>query len=109
MTSGGTTEPLARSVLIRTIVVPKGRKVQVAISWMLISTLRANGSVVPPLVILFLSMFPIRLGIYYFGYPAVGSDILWWSFPLSSLASLAMAWVIYKRGNWRRTLPQPGR
>jgi Na+-driven multidrug efflux pump len=52
-------------------------------------------------------MFPIRLGIYYFGYPAVGSDILWWSFPLSSLASLAMAWAIYRRGNWRRTLSQP--
>ena len=73
----------------------------------LIGTLRANGSVVPPLVILFLSMFPIRLGIYYFGYPAIGSDILWWSFPLSSLASLAMAWAVYKRGGWRRTMPQP--
>ena len=74
----------------------------------LISTLRANGSVVPPLIILFLSMFPIRLGIYYFGYPIIGSDILWWSFPLSSLASLAMAWIVYKRGNWRRTLTRPG-
>ena len=73
----------------------------------LIGTLRANGSVVPPLVILFLSMFPIRLGIYYFGYPLIGSDIIWWSFPLSSLASLAMAWIVYKRGNWRRALPQP--
>src|SRR3546814_1351390 len=37
----------------------------------LIGTLRANGSVVPPLVILFLSMFPIRLGIYSFGYPMI--------------------------------------
>jgi putative MATE family efflux protein len=73
----------------------------------LIGTLRANGSVVPPLVILFLSMFPIRLGIYYFGYAAIGSDILWWSFPLSSLASLAMAWAVYKHGGWRRTMPQP--
>ena len=73
----------------------------------LISTLRANGSVVPPLVILFLSMFPIRLGIYHFGYPLIGSDILWWSFPLSSLASLAMAWAVYRRGGWRRPMPQP--
>lgn len=92
------------------------RNIQLIATWtflpfgttiVLISTLRANGSVVPPLVILFLSMFPIRLGIYYFGYPTVGSDILWWSFPSSSLASLAMAWAIYRRGNWRRTLPQP--
>lgn len=73
----------------------------------LIGTLRANGSVVPPLIILFLSMFPIRLGIYYFGYPVIGSDIIWWSFPLSSLASLAMAWAVYRRGAWRRPLPQP--
>src|SRR3546814_7497991 len=29
-----------------------------------IGTLRANGAVVPPLIILFLSMFPIRLGFY---------------------------------------------
>src|SRR3546814_15542719 len=70
----------------------------------LIGTLRANGSVVPPLIILFLSMFPIRLGIYYFGYSTIGSDILWWSFPLSSLASLALAWIVYKRGGWRRPM-----
>lgn len=73
----------------------------------LIGTLRANGSVVPPLIILFLSMFPIRLGIYYFGYPMIGSDIIWWSFPLSSLTALAMAWAVYKHGGWRRTMPQP--
>jgi len=73
-----------------------------------IGTLRANGAVVPPLIILFLSMFPIRLGIYWLGYPSLGGDAIWWSFPLSSLASLAMAWIVYKRGNWRRTLHQPG-
>src|SRR3546814_18258107 len=45
------------------------RNIQLIATWtflpfgttiVLISTLRANGSVVPPLVILFLSMFPIR-------------------------------------------------
>lgn len=72
----------------------------------IISTLRANGSVVPPLVILFLSMFPIRLAVYYVGYPLIGSDILWWSFPISSLASLVMAWAVYRHGGWRRALPQ---
>lgn len=74
----------------------------------IIGTLRANGSVVPPLIILALSMFPIRFGIYYFAYPAFGADAIWWSFPLSSLASLAMAWTVYQRGGWRRALPQPG-
>jgi Na+-driven multidrug efflux pump len=74
----------------------------------IIGTLRANGSVVPPLIILALSMFPIRLGIYWLGYPALGGDAIWWSFPLSSLASLAMAWAVYRRGAWRRVLQQPG-
>ena len=74
----------------------------------IIGTLRANGSVVPPLIILALSMFPIRFGIYHFAYPALGADAIWWSFPLSSLAALAMAWAVYRRGGWRRALPQPG-
>ena len=72
-----------------------------------IGTLRANGAVVPPLVILFLSMFPIRLGFYWLTYPALGGDAIWWSFPLSSLAALAMAWAVYRRGDWRRTMRQP--
>src|SRR3546814_18740959 len=46
----------------------------------LIGTLRANGSVVPPLIILALTMFPIRLGFYWLSYPALGSDALRWSF-----------------------------
>ncbi len=74
----------------------------------IIGTLRANGSVIPPLIILALSMFPIRLGIYWFGYPLLGGDAIWWSFPLSSLASLAMAWAVYQRGDWRHALREPG-
>ena len=72
----------------------------------LIGTLRANGAVIAPLIILALSMFPIRLGIYWLGYPSLGGDAIWWSFPLSSLCAVAMAWVVYKRGNWRRNAPR---
>lgn len=74
----------------------------------LIGTLRANGSVVPPLIILFLSMFPIRFGIYWFAYPALAADAIWWSFPLSSLAALAMAWMVYRHGGWRRAMKGAG-
>src|SRR3546814_17616611 len=70
-------------------------------------SLRANGAVVPPLIILFLSMFPIRLGFYWLTYPALGGDAIWWSFPLSSTASLAMALAVYRRGHWWRALQQP--
>jgi putative MATE family efflux protein len=70
----------------------------------IMSTLRANGAVMPPLIILAITMFPIRLGLYYVGYPLIGSDAIWWSFPLSSLCSLAFATWVYRRGNWRRTI-----
>lgn len=92
------------------------RNIQLIATWaflpfgatiVLISTLRGNGSVVPPLIILFLSTFPIRLGLYYLTYPQLGADALWWSFLLSMVASLAMAWAVYRRGGWRRPMPQP--
>jgi putative MATE family efflux protein len=91
------------------------RNIQMIATWaflpfgttiVLISTLRANGSVVPPLIILFLSTFPIRLGLYYLTYPYLGADALWWSFLLSMLASLAMAWGAYRHGGWRRAMPE---
>ncbi|WP_416194959.1 MATE family efflux transporter [Sphingopyxis sp.] len=74
----------------------------------LIGTLRANGSVIPPLIILALSMFPIRLGLYYASYPVLGGDAIWWSFLASSFCALIMAWAIYRRGHWRRRMDQPG-
>src|SRR3546814_18719247 len=44
----------------------------------LIGTLRANGSVVPPLIILALTMFPIRLGFYWLSSTATGRDAIRW-------------------------------
>lgn len=74
------------------------------VSMVVMSTLRANGAVVAPLMILTITMFPIRLGIYAASYPYLGADAIWWSFPLSSLCSLAMAAFVYRRGRWKRTL-----
>lgn len=75
------------------------------VTMVLLSTLRSNGAVIAPLVILAITMFPIRLGLYYVGYPLVGSDAIWWSFPLSSLCSLIIAAWVYRRGGWRRKMP----
>lgn len=72
------------------------------VTMVVLSTLRANGAVIPPLIILAISMFPIRLGLYYALYPSLGADAIWWSFPLSSLCSLAMALLVYRHGGWRR-------
>ena len=68
----------------------------------LFGVVRANGAVLGPLVILFVSMFPVRLGIATALQPALGADAMWWSFPAGSAANLLMASLFYKYGNWRK-------
>lgn len=73
-------------------------------SMVIMSTLRANGAVMPPLIILTITMFPVRIGAYFLLYPMLGPDAIWWSFPLSSFCSLALAAWVYRRGHWRREM-----
>ena len=56
----------------------------------------------PPLVILIVSLYPVRIGFALWGQRLAGSDALWWSFPLGSLVSLGLAIGYYRFGNWRR-------
>lgn len=69
----------------------------------LFGVMRANGVVVAPLVILTFTMFAVRVGFYYLGYPAMGADALWLSFPVGSVASFLLAALVYAQGGWRRT------
>lgn len=69
----------------------------------LFGVMRANGVVVAPLVILTFTMFAVRIGFYYLGYPAMGADALWLSFPVGSVASFLLAALVYAQGGWRRT------
>jgi putative MATE family efflux protein len=76
----------------------------------LFGVVRANGAVLGPLVILFVSMFPVRLGLALALQPALGADALWWSFPAGSAANLLMASLFYRHGGWRRGamfVPEP--
>ena len=72
-----------------------------AAALVLFGTVRASGAVVTPLVILFLAMYPVRLGFALALRPVVGADALWWSFPVGMCAILAMAAAYYTRGTWR--------
>ena len=67
----------------------------------LFGVVRANGAVWGPLVILFVSMFPIRLGLAVGLQPWLGQDALWWSFPIGSAANLIGAALYYRYGPWR--------
>ena len=68
----------------------------------LFGTVRANGSVIGPLIILAIGLVPIRLGFAAGAYPWLGADALWLSFPVSSLANILMAIAFYKHGGWKR-------
>ena len=95
--------------------IPIGRRIGLIATWsfmlfgatmVLFGTVRANGAVWVPLAILFVAMFPVRLGLALALRPALGADALWWSFPAGSLVTLAGASLYYIYGNWRRGGPE---
>jgi putative MATE family efflux protein len=98
---------------------PIARHIQLLATWsfllfgvtlVLFGTVRANGAVIGPLIILFVGLVPIRLGFALGAYPWLGADALWLSFPVSSFANMAMAIAFYLHGGWRkgRMGPPPG-
>jgi putative MATE family efflux protein len=67
----------------------------------LFATVRATGAVMPPLIILVVSVLLIRTGFAYALRGALGQEALWWSFPAGSIASLLLAIAYYRFGKWR--------
>ncbi|MBX9797721.1 MAG: MATE family efflux transporter [Sphingomonas sp.] len=99
---------------------PIARHIQLLASWGFIlfggtmvffGVVRANGAVLGPLAILLVAMFPVRLGFAVVMRPWLGVDALWWSFPVGSIATVAMAALFYFHGPWRRSrmavVPRP--
>lgn len=89
--------------------VPMARHIQFLASWnfiifgvtmVLTATMRAGGAVWVPLIILGVALYPVRLGFYYLTYDTLGPDAIWWSFPVSAFAALAMAWYAYAFTGW---------
>jgi Na+-driven multidrug efflux pump len=68
----------------------------------LIATVRANGAVWAPLVILAIGLVPVRFGWIFLTYKWLGADALWTSFPVSSGMNLAMALAYYLKGGWKK-------
>ncbi len=95
---------------------PIARHIQILATWsfllfgvtlVLFGTVRANGAVIGPLVILFVGLVPVRLGFALGAYGWLGADALWLSFPVSSFANMAMAIGFYLHGGWRRSRMGP--
>jgi len=71
------------------------------VAMVLFATMRANGVVIAPLIILTTTLFGVRIGFYFLSYPSFGVDGLWLSFPVSSTVSVILAWAYYRWGKWR--------
>jgi Na+-driven multidrug efflux pump len=91
--------------------VPVAQHINLIVTWGLIlfgatmvlfGTVRANGAVWGPLIILAISMFPVRLGLALGLDPVLGANALWWSFPIGSIVNLALAVLYFLYGPWRR-------
>lgn len=72
------------------------------VTTVLFGTVRATGAVMPPLVILIVTLFGIRTGFAWGLQGTLGVDAIWWAFPAGSVASLALAGLYYRFGGWRR-------
>ncbi|AGT09030.1 MATE family efflux transporter [Paracoccus aminophilus] len=75
------------------------------ITMVFFGTVRANGQVIWPVIILFISLYPIRIGFAYGLRPWLGTDALWLSFPAAMIATMLMATALYRHGGWRKMAP----
>jgi putative MATE family efflux protein len=70
----------------------------------LFGALRAYGVIYTQLLVLFLSMYVVRLGAYALLYPRFGADALWYSFMLSSMVSMLLTMAVYFYTPWRKLM-----
>ena len=102
---------LALFLGVHSSALPTARHIQILATWsfllmgvtmVLFGTVRANGAVVGPLIILAIGLIPVRLGFALGAYPWLKADALWLSFPVSSLANVTMAIFFYMQGGWKK-------
>jgi putative MATE family efflux protein len=71
-------------------------------SMVLYGVVRATGAVVPPLIMLAIALWGIRVPFAHLMIERWQADAIWWSFPLGSIASMLMSMSYYRYGGWRK-------
>lgn len=71
------------------------------IMMVLFGVVRATGAVVPPLIILFLSLVVVRLPFATLLIDRWGADAIWWSQSLGFIVSMLLSLGYYRFGGWR--------
>jgi putative MATE family efflux protein len=90
---------------------PIARHIHVVATWnfllfgvmmVLFATMRANGAVWVPLIVLAVGLIPVRFGYILATYSWLHADAIWTSFPATSLINLALATAFYLQGGWKK-------
>jgi putative MATE family efflux protein len=77
------------------------------ISMVLGGVVRATGAAVPPLVVLFVSLWVVRIPLALALLDRLGADAIWWSFPVGAAMSALLMWLYYRYGGWKRARMLP--
>lgn len=77
------------------------------VTFVVSGVVRATGAVIPPLVILGLALWGIRIPFANLLQPTLGVDAIWWSFPVSAVCAMLMSLAYYRWGNWRKATMLP--
>lgn len=72
------------------------------VTFQLIGIVRANGSTIPPMVVLVISMWAVRVVFAKATLPYLGEDAIWISFPLGVIASITLNGLYFRYGPWRK-------
>lgn len=78
------------------------------VNFVISGVVRATGAVVPPLLILALALWGIRIPFASLMQPVLGIDAIWWSFPVSALSAMLMSMAYYRWGRWRQAKMMAG-
>ncbi|HEY4070305.1 MAG TPA: MATE family efflux transporter [Sphingomicrobium sp.] len=96
---------------------PIARHIHVIATWnfllfgvmmVLFATVRANGAVWVPLIVLAVGLVPVRFGYIFATYGWLHADAIWTSFPVTSLINLALAIGFYLHGGWKKARMKVG-
>jgi putative MATE family efflux protein len=77
----------------------------IAITFGLFAIVRANGVMLPSAIIFAITMWGLRLPFANMLQPVLGSAAIWWSFPVGTIASAALAFAYYHLSAWRQHAP----
>ncbi|MDR3507688.1 MAG: MATE family efflux transporter [Caulobacteraceae bacterium] len=72
-----------------------------SVTFTLFGIVRSTGAVWAPLGVLVVSMWLIRVPFAMLLRPHFGAEAIWWSFPLGTITSAALAALYYLYGGWR--------